>query len=186
MTKQHKCGLYLGRFQPLHLGHTSIINQMLDECEKIIIAVGSAQKSGTERNPLSFDFRKYLIEETYYDVLDNIVIIPINDRERYSDDSSWGDYLFNQIYEQTTLRPDAIYEGEESVNTNWYDNRSIQIVKVPRTDIPISATEIRNAILHDELDFALDRLPYAIFEYFGQIRKEIQNAATNSRCNQMD
>ena len=45
---KHKCGLYIGRFQPLHIGHTSIISKMLDECEQVIVAVGSAQESGTE------------------------------------------------------------------------------------------------------------------------------------------
>lgn len=186
MSKQYKCGLYLGRFQPLHIGHTSIIRKMLDECEKIIIAVGSAQESGNERNPLSFEFRKRLIEETYQRYMNDILILPINDREKYADDSSWGDYLFKQIYDQTVLRPDVIYEGAENVNDHWYDTYDIQIVKVPRMRIPISGTEIRDAILHHDEYFAMQRLPYAICEYYDAIRKEIQNAAVNSKCNSVD
>ena len=180
MPKQHKCGLYLGRFQPLHLGHTNIINRMIEECDKVIIAIGSAQESGTKRNPLSFDFRKYLIERTYEDCIDDIVIVAVNDREEYSDDSFWGDYMFGQIYDQTALRPNVIYEGKESANTHWYDHyHYINVVKVPRGDIPINATDIRDAILRDDVDYALERLPYSIFRYYDEIRKEIQNGKTH-------
>jgi nicotinamide mononucleotide adenylyltransferase len=33
MNKKYKCGLYIGRFQPIHIGHEAIIRQMFDECE---------------------------------------------------------------------------------------------------------------------------------------------------------
>lgn len=181
-----KCGLYLGRFQPLHTGHTSIIDRMLDECAKVIIAVGSAQESGTERNPLSFEFRKRLIEETYRDRLDDIIIIPINDRETYSDDSSWGDHLLKQVVEQAKLWPFVVYEGEESVNEHWYDDVGITVIKVPRSHMPISGTELRNVIMKNDVYYSLAYLPVPIHSYYDKIRKEIQNAAVNSKRNPVD
>ena len=63
--KKYKCGLYVGRFQPLHVGHTSIISKMFDECEVVIVAVGSAQESGTVRNPFDFATRSRWIAETF-------------------------------------------------------------------------------------------------------------------------
>ena len=33
---KYRLGLYLGRFQPLHIGHTSIIDQMLEECRNMV------------------------------------------------------------------------------------------------------------------------------------------------------
>lgn len=182
-----KHGLYIGRFQPLHFGHMSIIGQMLAECETVIIAVGSAQESGTIKNPLTFSFRKQLIQEVYHDCLNKLIIVPINDREKYSDDSSWGDYLFEQIYNQCDLRPDAIYEGEEDTNTHWYDNYNVPIIKVHRSKLPISGTMIRNAILDDRKGILYPYLPNVIyFKYYEEIRKEIQNAAANSRRNPVD
>lgn len=187
MTKRCKCGLYLGRFQPLHMGHASIINKMLDECDEVIIAVGSAQESGTERNPLSFDFRKRLIEEAFKHHLDRITILPINDRETYADDSFWGDYLFGQIYEQTSLRPNAIYEGAEATNAHWYDNyHYINVIRVNRGKIIISGTQLREAFLHDEIDFVRDYLPLPIIKYYNEIRKEIQNGKTNRKRDSVD
>lgn len=187
MEFDFKSGLYLGRFQPLHIGHTSIIDRMLKECKWLTIAIGSAQESGTERNPLSFSLRKRLIEDTYYRKSYRIKIIPINDREKYSDDSSWGDYLFDQLYDQGVLFPDAIYEGEENVRERWYDNYDVSVIKVPRTEISISGTELRHAILKNQKATASVYLPDVVYhEYYEEIRKEIQNAAVNSKRNPVD
>lgn len=183
---KYKTGLYIGRFQPLHMGHTQIIDKMLDECETVIIAVGSAQESGTERNPLNFVLRRLLIHETYLRYADRIIILPINDRQTYSDDPTWGDYLLNNVYDQCGLRPDAIYEGEENVRTNWYDNYDIPVIKIPRAIFQVSGTEVRQALLEGKELFVRVHMPIAIYDYYNLIRKEIQNATVNARCNPVD
>lgn len=184
-----KCGLYIGRFQPLHIGHTSIIDRMLEECEQVIVAVGSAQESGTERNPLSYNLRRWLISDTYANhyIFERLRVIPIMDRTNPSDDSSWGDYLFKQVYDRCHTIPDAIYEGEEGVREHWYDNLHIPVVKVPRTEIQISGTELRKAILYNHRATASTYLPSVVYHnYYDEIRKEIQNAAVNSKRNPVD
>ena len=168
--KKYKCGLYIGRFQPLHVGHTSIISKMLDECEQVIVAVGSAQESGTERNPFSYDFRKEMIEQIY---LDHVIVVPIQDRKNPRNDSSWGDYLFENVYDECGLIPDVIYEGKEEERADWYNNLDVSIVKVPRTILPISGTMLRNAIAWNDKDVVLPWIPYAIREYYDEMRKEI-------------
>ena len=177
---KHRLGLYLGRFQPLHIGHASIIDQMLKECKSVVIAIGSAHESGTERNPFSYGLRKTLIEETYRDQLDRISIIPVYDREKYSDDPSWGDYLINNVLATCyDLFPDVIYEGDDSVNTNWYDDYDIPIVRVHRCNIPISGTFLRLAIRENNKDFVLSHLPTQIHKFYDELRKEIQNGTTD-------
>lgn len=181
-----KCGLYVGRFQPLHIGHMSIIDRMLSECTKVIIAVGSAQEYGTERNPLTFEFRKTLIYDAYYKCTDRMIVLPINDRQTYSDDPTWGDYLLDKVHEQCGLRPDVIYEGKEDVRTNWYDNYNIPVIKVSRNIYQISGTDVRQAILDNREFSARVHIPYQIYDYYDTIRKEIQNAAVNSKRNPVD
>ena len=46
---EQKYGLYLGRFQPFHDGHGSIVRQAWLHCDKLIIGIGSAQEKRTER-----------------------------------------------------------------------------------------------------------------------------------------
>lgn len=49
---EHKIGLLCGRFQPVHRGHIELIREALKHCDHLIIAIGSAQESGTKKEPL--------------------------------------------------------------------------------------------------------------------------------------
>jgi nicotinamide-nucleotide adenylyltransferase len=147
---------------------------MFDECEEVVIAIGSAQESGTRRNPFRFSFREEMIQDTYEFYWDRLKIVPVKDRENPSDDSSWGDYLFARVYEWSDLIPDVIYEGEEEVRTHWYDNLDVAVVKVPRTVLPISGTMLRDAIKRNDKKFVFQYIPYAIREHYNRMRKEIR------------
>lgn len=57
-------GLFVGRFQPFHLGHLKAIKWILERCEKVIIVIGSSQYSFTERNPFTFEERKEMVKRS--------------------------------------------------------------------------------------------------------------------------
>lgn len=61
MQKKSKLGLFLGRFQPLHFGHLSAINQGLEYCDQIILMIGSANRNFDLKNPLTIEERMQLI-----------------------------------------------------------------------------------------------------------------------------
>ena len=172
--KKYKCGLYIGRFQPLHIGHTHIITKMLEECETVIIAIGSSQEYHTKRNPFRYAIRKCFIEQCFSYYLDRIYILPVPDRQVVSHDASWGDYILERIKGFKYELPDAIYEGEEVERTAWYDNLNVDIVKVPRTIIPISATEIREGILAGNDEVIRRYIPYGIRCDIEFMRKVLQ------------
>lgn len=176
---KYRLGLYLGRFQPLHIGHASVIDRMLKECEEIVIAIGSAQEFGTERNPLDYGKRRYLIEMRYFGQLNRIHICPIYDRQKYSEDSSWGVYLLGQLESEYELTPDVIYEGDDSVNTHWYDDCYIPVVRVSRDETHVSGTELRKCIKEDRKNLALSYMPIEIHIFYDELRKEIQNGKTH-------
>src|SRR5437879_11900991 len=46
-------GLYVGRFQPFHLGHLEAIRHILGQVDDLVIVVGSAQHSHTLENPFT-------------------------------------------------------------------------------------------------------------------------------------
>jgi nicotinamide-nucleotide adenylyltransferase len=53
---------FVGRFQPLHLGHINALEQILaDKPDKIVIGIGSSESELTFKNPLSFYERKEII-----------------------------------------------------------------------------------------------------------------------------
>ena len=182
MEKKYKCGLYIGRFQPIHIGHESIICRMLLECDHVIIAIGSAQESGTERNPFSFEQRADLINNVFYRyvIAGRISIIPIRDRYQLSNDASWGDYVFQNVWDVTHRVPDVVYEGEESERSTWYDNLDVEVVKIPRSLITVSATFVRQLFASSIPSYEIwETVPKALHYRIREMREVIRNAKQN-------
>lgn len=56
-----KRGLFVGRFQPPHLGHKEIIEHILTQVDEVVIVIAAAQVSHTIRNPLTGGERLELV-----------------------------------------------------------------------------------------------------------------------------
>lgn len=82
-----KRGLFVGRFQPPHIGHLSAIKNILRECDELIIVIGSAQFSYTFDNPFTSGERiemiRLMIQEEGLP-LDRIIVVPIPDIGEHS------------------------------------------------------------------------------------------------------
>jgi len=56
-----KRGLYIGRFQPFHLGHLDAIKDVLTKVEELVIVIGSAQYSHNFHNPFTAGERLVMV-----------------------------------------------------------------------------------------------------------------------------
>jgi len=54
-------GLYIGRFQPFHLGHLYALKWILEREDEVIVAIGSAQYSHSPSNPFTLGERVEMI-----------------------------------------------------------------------------------------------------------------------------
>lgn len=167
---KEKIGLYIGRFQPFHKGHRSVVVEALTKCDKLVIAIGSSQESGTERNPFNYEFRKMIIERSMCGLEDRIVIIPLPDRVLYGDDSSWGKYVLDCVYATCGLRPTINFEGEEACRSTWFEGIDIKRVIIKRNKVPVSATQVRLALLKNETDVFYFLMPWETWTYFKRMR----------------
>jgi nicotinamide-nucleotide adenylyltransferase len=77
-----KRGLYVGRFQPFHLGHLSAVKSVLKDVDELVIVIGSAQYSHTTANPFTAGERLMMIrmalDEASLDY-SRIWIVPVPD-----------------------------------------------------------------------------------------------------------
>ena len=108
--------------------------------------------------------------------MSKITVIAIPDRKVVSNDASWGNYVFERIKSYGYELPDVIYEGKESERATWYDNLNVDVVRVPRTIIPISATEIREGILAGDEMIIRMYIPYGIrdkVEFMKEVIKDV-------------
>ena len=165
----HEYGLILGRFQPFHDGHASIVAEAIKHCEKLIIAIGSSQESRTIKNPFTWQERGAIIKYSIY-FSERIIAIPIPDREVKMDDSSWGEYVMEEVFEKTGVRPTIIFEGAEEERAHWYDILDVEVEKIDRAFNPISATKIRQALLENDTDTFIKNMPSKTWDFYQDMR----------------
>ncbi|MCX2819306.1 nicotinamide-nucleotide adenylyltransferase [Haladaptatus sp. F3-133] len=75
-------GLYVGRFQPFHKGHERVVDDIMDDVDEVVVAVGSAQKSHTLRNPFTAGERVSMITKALEDRDETVYAIPVEDLNR--------------------------------------------------------------------------------------------------------
>lgn len=176
---KYNYGLYIGRFQPFHKGHKSIVDKMLRECDKVIIAIGSAQETETKNNPFRYEYRKWMIQTVYPAIWNRIIIIGIEDRINPSDDSSWGEYVINNIKKATDIIPDAIYQGIEDKHSNWFSTLNIPIIEVDRGILDVTGTKVRNALLQNHVLRFKAYMPNALHQEYEDMKKVVEYVEIN-------
>ena len=135
IIKKSKTGLFIGRFQPFHLGHLDAIKQIAKECDTIIIAIGSAQYASTPDNPLSYQERKKLIEE----VLGNrwkYTLFPVEDVHQAQ---SWVEHINLKV-----PKYDYVFTSNGFVE-DLFSEQGIPVKRL-KFNVKISGEEIRNMI----------------------------------------
>lgn len=83
--------IFVGRFQPFHLGHLHAIQKCIDTFGSVTVVIGSIQESNTDRNPFTFEQRKAVIEKVFGD---KVKVFGIED---YNNDELW----INAVIAQT-------------------------------------------------------------------------------------
>lgn len=79
-------GLFIGRFQPLHLGHVFIIESALQQVDELVIGIGSAECSYTTKDPFTAGERVEMLLRASKELgwKGKIIPVPIRDVNRYS------------------------------------------------------------------------------------------------------
>lgn len=67
--KDYAVAVYIGRFQPFHMGHAAVIQKGLEIADRLVIVVGSVNAAPSIKNPWSYEERFRMIADTL-DVLD--------------------------------------------------------------------------------------------------------------------
>lgn len=175
MNYKYNCGIYIGRFQPFHKGHLHIVEQMMKECRKVVVVIGSANKGNTERNPLTYYERKTIIDKVIGDLgyQYRVNVVGIDDRKDISNDSSWGEYVKEQLSLQG-IEFDAIYEGYELERVYWYSTLNIPVTWLDRV-FDISATKVREALKQDNRELYEKYMPESLHKDFDNLRYLINN-----------
>ncbi len=80
-------GLFVGRFNPFHLGHLKAVEQILELEDELIIAIGSTQESHTTSDPFTAGERLLMIRAAIKEAnipLERIFIVSVPEIHRNS------------------------------------------------------------------------------------------------------
>ena len=150
-----KKALFIGRFQPFHLGHLSALTQIAEG--HIIIGVGSSQYSDMEKNPFSFEERQNMIttvlprNKKIYDIL---AIPDIHDPD------NWVAHV-----ETLVGKVDVIYTGNDT--TKILFEQAGYDVKTSEYNIDISGTRLRHFLKNKNRVFRPHVSSYSIIPATG-------------------
>lgn len=155
----HNISLFIGRFQPLHIGHFIMLKKIADESKLVKIGIGSAQLSHTKENPLSAEERKEMLEIVLgKQNIRNAEIYFIPD---INDDRQWVGHV-----QSIVGGFDVVYSGNEWV-VRLFREKGIAVEVITEID-PYEATKVRNAICKDHT--IEQHVPPVVFEYLKRIK----------------
>lgn len=97
MAYKYTTGVYIGRFQPMHIAHLETLTKALESCQTIIIVIGSFNKARTIKNPFSAEERKQQITQAVIDA--NLPIERISfvfSRDYMYNDYKWASEIYTR------------------------------------------------------------------------------------------
>jgi nicotinamide-nucleotide adenylyltransferase len=139
-------GLFVGRFQPFHLGHLATVRFALKSIDDLVIVFGSAQKSHEQRNPFTAGeriamARAALRAEKDID-LSRIMTIPVQDVDVHS--------LWTREVDMLVPSYDVVF-ANDPFTLFLFRERKIRTVEPPlQKRSKWMATEVRRRMAKDE------------------------------------
>ena len=173
-----KVGVFLSRMQPIHNAHLWMIENALKENDKVLVMIGSADKFGTERNPMPIDRRKQMVESAiteYFknrNYLDSIKIITLSDwsSEENNDDKEWGRLIYYNVVGNMGVKEFSYYSSENpEMIKGWFEEElreriNFRFFSRENEFNGLSATKVREAILNNDDEFIKNNCPIEVFE----------------------
>jgi nicotinamide-nucleotide adenylyltransferase len=97
--EKYKLALFVGRFQPLHLGHVDCLKHALDKSQQVVIVIGSINVINEMTDPFNFETRKQMWEAVIANNgwTERVKIIGANDY--LDDDKRWAKEIMLQAPE---------------------------------------------------------------------------------------
>jgi bifunctional NMN adenylyltransferase/nudix hydrolase len=113
-----KLGVFIGRFQPTTKAHIHTILTALDECEAVLVLIGSSSASVSTRNPFSFHERMAILRESI-DTSKNPCLVIQGVEDSAYDFNDWITRVRKVVAEHADGRAVAIY-GHEKDASSYY------------------------------------------------------------------
>ncbi len=181
MSNVFKRAILTGRYQNFHAAHLNNIKIASRIATDVTVIIGSAQESGTERNPFSAELRKLVIEDAInQNIYTNVSVHTIPDFTNERDIChEWGDFLMDHIHAIMPTKPDLIVHGDDGRDNDpihWFRESHLDkmsFLMVSRSAIAISATKMREYLIFNKIDEWKQYAAAGTERYFNILREQL-------------
>lgn len=178
MNKPYDVGFICGRFQTFHRGHEKLVETGLMLCDRLLIFIGSSQEDGTERNPFNITTREKMLKEIYGGRGD-IMIYGLPDLTTENDITpAWGSYLLDKVDRYIYKKPDIMIYGNDESRSAWFskeDLKGMTELIINRSDLPISATMVRDYMVHDQRKEWMQLVNPKLHKMYDELRMQLMS-----------
>lgn len=115
----NRTALAIMRTMPLHEGHTTIAQKMINNYDTVIIGNGSADKPISIANPFPAEVRMQMWRRVFGD---RIKLVPLADLGATRDTNEWCDYVLRKIKGLGLPDPTDYWTGS-TADSLWYRGR---------------------------------------------------------------
>lgn len=134
--------LFIGRFQPYHNGHNSVVNRIYKRSNKVIVGIGGTEVNYTSKNPFTMGERIQMIKNTIGFDHKNLYVIPIHNIEN---NALWPSHV-----DKITPEFDTVFTANDLVYTLFNDGGyNVKHVDLIDRD-QLSGTNIRENIRNNK------------------------------------
>lgn len=117
--EQHDYAVFIGRFQPPHFEHISIIRGALDISDRVIIVLGGAHQSITIKNPWTHAERRNMISSCFKtEDAERLLFVPV--RDYIYNDNTWIAEIQQKVKEITKESKSIIMVGSRKDKSSYY------------------------------------------------------------------
>ena len=148
MTFKYQHGFCIIRCQPFHIGHDRLIKKMMEQCAWGTVLIGSAQESGTEKNPLPYFVRKKMVQNVWRksEAYDRLWIAGVKD----SITIPWNKLVLDTLQKEQADKPmpEVMYVGNEAEYSLFADDvPHVEVCSRTTQDFPfLSGNMVRDMI----------------------------------------
>jgi bifunctional NMN adenylyltransferase/nudix hydrolase len=166
--------VYIGRFNPFHLGHAYVLEAALKTSQLVIVLVGSSGQARSLKNPFTFAEREQMISSwASVNGYSNLIILPLRDHPY--NDTKWIESVQDKVKAAMTsfcvprgiILTDVTLTGSNRDESTWYLSsfpqwKSELQPEYSRADVAakVSATSVRE-IMYGSSSASPDLLPFA-------------------------
>jgi bifunctional NMN adenylyltransferase/nudix hydrolase len=156
--KNFDTAVVIGRFQPFHKGHSTLLKLALERAARVVVVLGSAHRARDAKNPFTWEERAAMIGLSLHEMdRERVSYLPVRD---LYDDRRWQAAVSLGITEQTADKAGRIALVGFNKNASSYYLGLFpawEFIAAPR-EHAIDATDLRRVMFEGEDADATDAL----------------------------